>query len=275
MIAVKLKGRLGNQMFQYAFAFATARKLKTNFLLIEDHSYTEELSEFFELPNYKKSFIAKCRFKFFIWMKYHLKVIRINQKNPYSSNQKQLSNNNCVYEGFFQSALYFEEYRNQLANQFIIKKEHRIDIRKKLNIQNDKPIMVLHVRRTDYSNYGNESLGGVNLMLPLEYYYECLKKISNPEKYNIVFVTDDPAFVKINFSAYKPIVSSSKSPITDFQILMEGDLVIVANSSFSWWAAYLNKKASKIFAPKYWSGFKVKEQYPPDIILKNWTSIEF
>lgn len=274
MIGVKLNGRLGNQMFQYAFGFATAKKLKTNFFVEESNLNKQELFDFFELSDYNKTVALKYRLQFFHFMKYHRRVIGINHKKPYSVNKKDLKNKNCIYEGFFQSSLYFEKYKNQIQKQFIIRQKHQVNIKEVLNIENNKRIIALHVRRTDYVNYGGESLGGENLMLPIEYYNLCLEKIQNLENYNIVFVTDDPSFVKANFWQYNPIVSSNKSSIIDFQILMTSDIVVVANSSFSWWAAYLNGSASKIFAPKYWSGFKIKEEYPADIIPKNWNTIE-
>ena len=154
-------------------------------------------------------------------------------------------------------------------------KKHVINYQECLNINKNKPTVVLHIRRTDYLKYGDENLGGEDLTLPLTYYNLCLKKINKLDNYNIVFVTDDPSFVKSNFYHLNPIISSSESSIIDFQILMKADIVIVANSSFSWWGAYLNTKAKKVFAPKFWSGFKIRKEYPANIIPAHWESIEF
>lgn len=274
MIGVKLQGRLGNQMFQYAFGLAISKKLKTQFFFDEDQYSSKSLYDFFELKHYKNSFVSKIRRNYFDRKKSDLQVVRVNHTNTYSANEKLLVNNNCIYDGFFQSPLYFHEYDDLVKKEFTIKKNHLISYQHLLNISKNKPIVVLHVRRTDYLKYGNENLGGENLALPIEYYNLCLEKICNLENYNIVFVTDDPSFVKFNFHHFNPIISCSNSPIVDFQILMNGDIVVVANSSFSWWGAYLNMKAKRIFAPMYWSGFKIKKEYPANIIPSNWESIE-
>ena len=275
MIGIKLQGRLGNQMFQYAFALSTSKRLKTNFFLDDDEHYSNELCDFFELKSFKNTLLSKLRRNSFNKKEYNLNFIEVNHKNPFSVNARLLVNNNCIYDGFFQSELFFYEYRDLVKKEFTIKKKHFVNCLDLLNINKNKPIVVLHIRRTDYLKYGNENLGGENLTLPLDYYNLCLKKINNLDNYNIVFVTDDPSFVKTNFYHLNPIISSSESSIVDFQILMNANIIVVANSSFSWWAAYLNTKATKIFAPKFWSGFKIKKEYPANIIPDNWESIEF
>ena len=118
-------------------------------------------------------------------------------------------------------------------------------------------------------------MGGKDLSLPLDYYNSCLSKIDQLENYNVVFVTDDTQYVQTHFGNYNPIVSSDKNPIVDFQVLLAGDILIVANSSFSWWGGYLNVKNARVFAPKYWLGFMIKKEYPCNVIPETWEQIEF
>jgi len=62
--------------------------------------------------------------------------------------------------------------------------------------------------------------------------------------------------------------------ITDFQIIMNADACIISNSSFAWWAAYLNsKKDKKIYCPEHWLGFKIKREYPENIIPGEWIKV--
>jgi hypothetical protein len=262
-------------MFQYAFAFATSKKLKTNFFVEEDGFHSNCLNEFFKLKGNKNTLLSKLYRNYFNSMRYDLNIINVNHENSYSTNERLIQENNCVYNGFFQSEFYFKEYSDSIKQEFLIKNKHLVNWKHSLNINNKKPLIVLHVRRTDYLNYGDATLGGENLTLPAKYYDLCLTKISNLGDYNIVFVTDDPFYVKMNFNHHNPIISSNASSIIDFQILMNADIVVMANSSFSWWAAYLNKNAKRIFAPKFWLGFKIKKEYPANIIPCNWETIEF
>lgn len=272
MIGVYLQGRLGNQMFQYAFAFNTSKKLNTDFFLDEKY-YALLLKDFFDLKSYNSSFASKIqriKFKF----KKH-PVIDIDHSKPYIENQGLTTHNDCFYKGFFQSEFYFQEFGHLLREEFLIKKDHQIDVRQFLKLENNKPLVVLHVRRTDYLTYGDESMGGKDLSLPIAYYKACLSKIADLENYNVVFVTDDTAFVKTNFGQYGPVISSNKNPIVDFQILLAADILVVANSSFSWWGGYLSTQCKRIFVPKYWLGFIIKKEYPSNIIPEQWEQIEF
>jgi hypothetical protein len=275
MIGIVIQGRLGNQMFQYAFALAASKKLRTNFLLYENEYSTNDLMSYFQLKRYTPSFISTLQKKIFYQFKYYNNIIEVDESVKYAENKGRLGYNNCLYKGFFQSTDYFKGYEKLVKTEFTIKQEHVIDVRKLLQIHNNKPLIVAHVRRTDYLEYGKESLGGKNLTLPFEYYQLCFEKIGTLNNYNIVFVTDDPVYVRENFSHFNPIISSQNSSIIDFQILGAGKVIVVANSSFSWWAAYLSEQATKIFAPKYWLGFKVKKKYPPDIIPESWESVDF
>lgn len=272
MICVRIQGRLGNQMFQYAFGYALSKKLNTKFYLDETNSSASELKSFFALNNYPKSFYIKLYEVYTKIFNKNKKIIEVSHGDPFSSFK---IDKNGFYKGYFQSEYYFQKYIEQVKSEFKIKSAHIISVRNYLNIQNTKPLIAIHVRRTDYIQHGSESLGGENLTLPMAYYKNSLGKIETLEKYNLVFITDDENYVLDNFKNFNPIISSSKSPIIDFQVLLEAEIVIVANSSFSWWGAFLNNKARRIMAPKYWLGFKIKNDYPPNIIPSNWEKIEF
>lgn len=269
MIGVYFQGRLGNQLFQYAFGLSAAKKLRTSFFM--DERYDRMLiDEYFELPSYSRFQTKYARIAF----GKDKRVIEVPNSNSFSENSKAVQSDNVFYKGYFQSEGYFNSIKPQLLSEFKIKKEHRIDARKLLGINNDKPILAVHVRRTDYLVFGDESMGGKDLSLPLNYYTDCIAALKDVGKYNVVFVSDDKEFVSKNFSHLNPIVSSSTDPIVDFQVLLSADVLVLANSSFSWWAAYLNQQCTTVFAPQYWLGFRIKKDYPLDIISSSWQKME-
>lgn len=269
MIGVYFQGRLGNQLFQYAFALSESKKLNTDFFMDESND-SMLIRKYFELRSYS---YLKSRFKRLMFGK-NKPVVELDNAKSFSENKLLLGKDNCFYKGFYQSELYFKDVYADIQKEFTLKAKHRIDVRKYLNISNDKPLFVLHVRRTDYLNHGDDSLGGKDLSLPIAYYHACLKSVKDLQNYNVVFVTDDSAFVKSNFEAYHPIISSNKKMIVDFQIFLCADVLAIANSSFSWWGAYLNTNCKKVFAPKYWLGFLVKKEYPLDVVAASWEQIE-
>lgn len=274
MIGVCLLGRFGNQMFQYAFALHTSKQLQTKFFLIENEFFKHCLDRYFELKEYSR-FSHFVRKPLFSLSNGKAKTIFFKPTSSFAENNSIQVEDNCLYNGYYQSEKYFKASVEDVKNEFTVRKELRVNVRKELGIQDDRPLVVLHVRRTDYLTHGDDTLGGEDMSLPSEYYKTCLAKITDIEKYTIVFVTDDPDHVKKEYAYLKPVVSSSKDLIVDFQVLMSADILVVANSSFSWWGAYLNGTAKRIFAPRYWFGFRIKKDYPQDIIPDHWEKIEF
>lgn len=135
---------------------------------------------------------------------------------------------------------------------------------------------MVHIRRTDYLFFGKESLGGKNMCLPDGYFINCLNKIKNINDYLIIFISDDIIYARKRFSnMYFKAQFESNDEIIDFQLLMYADVLVISNSTFAWWAAYLNQKPNKIvYAPKYWLGFKKKIEYPVNILHPNWIVVE-
>lgn len=270
MIGVRLIGRFGNQLFQYAFAMHTAKQLHTGFYLKGNKYFKMCLHRYFELPSYSalKNWARKLG-------KGGAATVEFPPTAPYEENKKKFGRDNCIYSGYYQSEKYFKDSWPAIKKEFRIKEKCKLNVREYLKISNDKPLLVMHVRRTDYVTQGDASLGGADISLPSQYYDACLWKVDKLEDYNIVFVTDEPAHVKKMYSHLKPIVSSSADLIVDFQVLMAADVLVLANSSYSWWGAYLNEKNARVLAPKYWYGFRVKKDYPPDVIPDHWEKIEF
>jgi hypothetical protein len=88
-----------------------------------------------------------------------------------------------------------------------------------------------------------------------------------------IFISDDINWVKENFKGDNIIYSPFKSDIDDLTLMVKCDNNIIANSSFSWWGAYLNKNENKkIIAPKEWFGPNGPKD-TQDIIPENWLKI--
>jgi len=105
--------------------------------------------------------------------------------------------------------------------------------------------------------------GGVNMSLPMSYYEDCLSKINDLSQYYIMVLSDDTEFVRSYFGSRNNFHYEKNLEIIDFQIIKNADCLIIANSSFSWWGAFLNeKKNAEVFAPKKWLGFKVTQEFP-------------
>jgi Glycosyl transferase family 11 len=272
MIRVNVNGRLGNQLFQYAFALAQSQKLKTKFVL-QPRVYSFLLPKYFILPSYsvwrelyawvQEKGMNRRLFKEIVFEQWAEPVEQVQNKTF----------NKVTYSGFFQSEAYFALIKQQLLQQeYVIKPKYQIDIKKLLNISNDKKNIVIHLRRTDYKNISDDILG-TDLSLPILYYENALAQIQQIETYNLIFISDEIVSVKSIFGK-DHYYSVGNTEIQDFQLLMQGDILILANSSFSWWGAYLNPKATQIFAPNYWLGFKANIEYPAKVIPENWIKVK-
>ena len=270
---VRVSDGLGNQMFQYAFAYALARRTGARVLidpLFWGTSLRKYQLEEFEITNTNRM-VSKTldyilgfgprngrRFK----DRYRQRLIRnkyqlIPEKQIMHFDEKiGTETENCFYLGFWQVPEYFDEYYMDLKNQFTRKKNIATKaVRYQQQIQEGISV-ALHIRRTDYVRKEG------NVTLSFDFYKRALRGMEDQlENFQLYIFTDDKEFVKESFSFRKYILVEGVCDLDEFELMRQCNHHIVANSSFSWWAAYLGEnKGGIVYAPC--TGIWTQEFYP-------------
>ncbi|HMM02883.1 MULTISPECIES: alpha-1,2-fucosyltransferase [unclassified Dysgonomonas] len=289
MKIVKLQGGLGNQMFQYAVARALEIHKKKNilfdlsFLRAHNESTEDFTARDFELPIFKNlrskklnGIQEKILFSDRIRYKYlrrilNIKIIRINQQEnefvDIPSNIKDIYLN-----GYFQSEKYFKQIRADLTKDFefplLDKKNETLK-----NIILDRNSVSIHIRRGDYISL--KSVNAYHGILNLHYYIESIKRLEKETKEPLSFYlfSDNPEYVKENFSFLPDMQvidwNTGKDSWKDMALMQACRHHIIANSSFSWWGAWLSERDGISFAPMQWFGDTVKYNIN-DIVPSDW-----
>ena len=146
-----------------------------------------------------------------------------------------------LLNGYFPSELYFKNHKNFIKKLFNVdtsyNKFNEIDLSKSVCI---------HVRRGDYKLYNQ-----IFHLLDIDYYNRSMEYFG--KNFNFVFISDDMGWVKENFKGDNIYYSELNDDIGDFTLMTLCKHNIVANSTFSWWGAYLNKNNDNVtIRPKKW-----------------------
>ena len=282
-IKLKLTGGLGNQMFQFAAGYSIARTKKTELNLDLKWFNRRNLHNGFELDNVfniysKVNFLNKpFSFKKFNLKEFFTKIDKTYKTfdEPHFHYTPEITNvpNHCFLRGYWQSEMYFKEFTNEISSIFTFNKplnEENYKIAQ--DIINSKSVS-MHVRRGDFLLERNKKH-----QVDLSTYYsnaikEVSKNYSNPKFF---IFTDDLDWIHKNNlikSNYVFVNINQKiNSFLDMQLMSLCKVNIIANSSFSWWGAWLNNNIDKtIFAPKDW--FSDKSINTESLIPKTWNKI--
>jgi hypothetical protein len=178
---------------------------------------------------------------------------------------------NTVLNGYFQSEQYFRDIRDILLGDFSWVNEPRGKNKELFGqINNDKSSVSVHVRRGDYVS--NNNAAKFHGLTGLDYYRAAVNKIAKQVKNpNLYVFSDDPDWCKRKLKFKQPTIyiSHNTNGSEDMRLMKTCRHNIIANSSFSWWGAWLNENPNKIvIAPKQW--FSHPESNTKDLILSSW-----
>ncbi len=276
MIIVKLKNGLGNQLFQYAFGrlFQITNHETVKY---EFETYKKDTAREYKLDKFNTEvvFATPEEIKKF---KGNSLIRRLRTKlmgNYYIGySPTLLSSKEKYFEGYFQSYKYLEPIRNELLREITLK--NPIDqkfpgIIEKMRGTNSVSV---HIRRGDYVS--DEKIRAAHYTFGLEYYeaaFNILKtKVGNP---SLFVFSDDIEWVKENLKTDIPMQFVSEPNMPDYENFMIATYCkhnIIANSSFSFWIAWLNQNPEKVvIAPKKWNNVFQKEY--EDLLPKEWIQI--
>lgn len=285
MIITKLKGGLGNQMFQYAVGRAVAlscgRELKLDATGYDDPRYINA-----DTPRQYRLFpfslsatvatpeeVIKSKYPYGIFSKAERFVnLRLLKRHYLDYEPNIFKKNNQYIDGYFQSEKNFLNAKNEIVQELTLKKEFEsaVFLVEKNKIDKEKSVSV-HIRRGDYVN--DPKTQAAHGACSREYYKQAMnlmtEKIENPIFY---FFSDDIEWVKKEFGEHADYKYVSNPKLEDYEELMLMASCahnIIANSSFSWWGAYLNKNPEKIVvAPKKW--VNIVPDPHPNIVPEGW-----
>jgi hypothetical protein len=269
MIISKITGGLGNQMFQYAIAKAISKKINDEFKL-DISFYPKQTLRKYELNYFnieeniaKEDEVIKLAGDENFWFKVKRKL-GLNPKRPNSyfieketaTFDKDVFNyeKNIYLDGYWQNEEYLKDTRDELLKDFTLKDDISKEAKKYLkDIKNSQSIS-LHVRRGDYVQ--NSHANSVHGISDLEYYKKAIRYIEkNVESPNFYIFSDDISWCKENFYFLenKVFIDDTKCAFDDLELMKNCKHNIIANSTFSWWAAWLNINNDKVVvAPKVW-----------------------
>ena len=253
-------GRLGNQLFQYSFlAYLKSKNPHLRFFFPNPH-HAQSLGKYFDLGlNNNLKFNSKI-YSVFTRLLPKLLPFKNVSINSIGSPKDIKVTNNTIFWGYYQTDWYINNTPGRL--QIKIKKKYINKFQELYGMQfNGKKTIAVHIRRTDYLNYHKRDIS-----LPIEYFKTRLNAIQDLDSYLVFFLSDDIEYTKKSFDNKPNFIFSGNDEIIDFQILMNADICIISNSSFSWWAAYLNEKKNIVYAPKNWIGFRIGKSFPTGIM---------
>lgn len=290
MIVVRLKGGMGNQMFQYAFGKRIARQLNTDLVLDltvlldrskkgKDFVYRDYDLDVFKVdpkftlqPGLLRTLFQVRSSRMFKILN-HLSIGKLEYiKEPHfhvAENLMTSPKDHAVYDGWWQSWRYFESIKTELKAEFSFRRDP-LEIANPLYEQISKTNAVcINVRRTDFLkvselNTTNQDyfLNGVNYLAehleePHFYIFSddvawCRENLKLQYPYTVV----DHSYKGYKFGNYQQLMASCKH-------------FIIPNSSFAWWAVWMSDYPGKtVIAPKHW--FNSSEHDTSDLVPKDW-----
>jgi hypothetical protein len=258
IIYSELKGGLGNMLFQIAAAVSLGIEQNKEVIFIDStHQGTIHKSVNFYFDN----IFRKLKFSNVIY-----ENIFYSEQN-FSYQKIPNVNNNIRLNGYFQSEKYFLPVKQQILDLFSMDVESKKFISDKYFEFNFDDFCSIHVRRGDYLKYPN-----IHPVCELNYYTQC---VSNINSKNLFIFSDDIDWCMSNFDFKDKNVffSSENRDYIDLWIMSLCRENIIANSTFSWWGAWLNKhEHKKVFYPKRWFGSSINHD-TKDLCPNDWISV--
>ena len=268
-LIVRVYGGLGNQLFQYAFGKYLSIKFKTALKLDNRTNLDENVSVLREYLLYQLSIDTPIAdrndlgqfvlLKSGILYRIFRKVIRFipilgdsyNLEPYYNAPQR---NRISYYDGYWQNHCYADSIREHLIENIKLSCTISAENKKWINIIKRRDSVSIHIRRSDYK------LSAENRKLfadiSPQYYHNAIKKVLEINKNtNLIFFSDDMGYVRKEFECYDAhfVDCNIGDPVMDLYLMSICTHNIIANSTFSWWAAWLNQNNSKtIIAPRDW-----------------------
>lgn len=252
-----LNGRLGNQMFQYAALRGIANNKGYDFCIPNSEFKNEwrdhQLFEIFELEGLK-----------------NIKFLPGDYYTEPQFNYSQEYVDNCPDNinlfGYFQTEKYFLNIEEDIRKDFTFKSKILEPCKKEFQFNN---IISLHVRRTDYIEKSKD-----HPPCTLDYYKKALDMFDL--NIPVIIFSDDTHWCKEQdlFQSDRFIISESNSNSIDICLMSMCTHHIIANSSFSWWGAWLSK-SNNVIAPSRWYGVSgyTSNHNTEDIIPSRWIKI--
>lgn len=286
MIVIEASGGLGNQMFQYALykklesmgkdvAMDTSffrskqnlRELEIGVFGVQYRSITDKEAAYIRGYGYQDTIIDK--------IKYKLKSSKMKTyRDTIEHFQPEIFKMDDIYLcGYWQSEKYFKDIRNTILEEFSFPLETRERFKELCKQMQEENSVSIHIRRSDYLTEQNIKVYG---NICTEKYYENAiaymnRQIENPHYY--VF-TDDLEWTRDYFKGEKYTIiddNRGKDSYADMYLMSQCKHNIIANSSFSWWGAWLNKNPDKkVLVPKKWFHNHEKDE----IVCEDWIRIE-
>ncbi|MBM2817610.1 MAG: glycosyl transferase family 11 [Parcubacteria group bacterium] len=260
MIIIRLSGGLGNQLFQYALA--RKFKEKGNADIKIDASYLRPSKQDmvtrreFLLDNFNIT-LKVLNSAGVLMRKIKTNLSRI-MKTIYDPKQFGYDKSvfdckdNCFLAGNWANPQYFDDIKPVLLREITLKNALSDKTEKILEMINNSESVSIHIRRGDYVNYQNKFI-----LLPMEYYERAIGIIRGKVRNPAFFIfSDEIEYAKDNLKAIlgEKFFYVSGDEINEYEELMlmsRCEHNIIANSTFSWWGAYLNQNDGKIIiAPK-------------------------
>jgi hypothetical protein len=292
VIGVKLQARLGNQLFQYAFARAASSVLGCGFYLDRQQNlfYPEQ---YFDLPEaglrwWEKLFFLPVaassgatlamRQWFYPQVRRRL-CLRHVEVDDVAPDLDLLSKveDRTYYTGYFQSEAFFAPVAGALREELRPKEVFRraAEAQQQRHRAGGKKVCAVHVRGGDYAAWDLPSLGGGDMRLGQAYYDAALAPYRTDPSWAIVVATDDLSYAREIFTSAEGVTFNEGSEIEDLMLLVNADAVVISNSSFAWWGAWIGERPGRaVIAPRYFNGFKLRRELPLGILPNVWETVE-
>ena len=254
-------GRLANQMFQYASLKGVARNRGYDFSIPPQQVFgqhdtlvrSSELNIYCVFDNIKNNNIQAAR-----------NPVLQERMHEFDEELFRSCPDNVDFFGYYQSPKYFEQIKDEIKNDFRFSDEVESICNEMYESINGNEIVSLHIRRTDYIVNNNHPLQ------PMSYYEKALKLFD--KNVQILVFSDDPTWCQEQelFADDSIMISEGNDADVDMCLMSKCNYHIIANSSFSWWGAWLGN-SEKVVAPSNWFADSCADKSVKDMVFGDWT----
>lgn len=250
-------GQLGNQLFQYAFMKSASLRNKCDLLIPKTckHYKTSSIFDVFKVPDEVMSGPIPASWVSVIQKEFHF-------TDKY--NQMIESGLNIDFAGYFQSEKFFYDFVFDIRSALKFKESViQAGDAKWLQLRDTTlPACAVHVRRGD--SIGKEEWHPIQ---PIDYYEKALSRVPG---YQYFLFSDDIPWCLENLKHLPITFVSGTKDFEDIYLMSRCDAHIIANSTFSWWGAWLSGSRS-VIAPARWFGPRYAHYVTKDICPSGWT----